>query len=215
MSTYAYDSANDQLNLVSGVPRKRLDNIESNIATVEPLSTASKAYAIGDQFVFNGLLTVATAAIAQGATITVGSGGNAELADCVADQLTQLKDALNDKLNHFVLLWSNKNLTSDFAVQNIEISNLNLYPWFLVIFRSSKNSTIQYIEIVQNNRQSIVTYFHDYSASLAPTYNNRLLQPGIETNKFYISDNSQVILTTGAHGTNNGIQIPVTIWGIH
>lgn len=42
----------------------------SNIATVESSSTASKAYAVGDYLVYNGLLYIVTTAIANGGTIT-------------------------------------------------------------------------------------------------------------------------------------------------
>jgi hypothetical protein len=55
------------------------------IAPIQSNLTASKAYAVGEQFVYNGLLYKATAAIAQGGTITIN--GNCELADSVTEQL--------------------------------------------------------------------------------------------------------------------------------
>lgn len=58
---------------------------KTDIAPVETGSTASQAYAVGQQFYLNGSLYKAKAAIAQGATITVGT--NCELADCVTEQL--------------------------------------------------------------------------------------------------------------------------------
>ena len=174
--------------------------------------SSSKAYAVGDLCIHGDKVYKCITACSAAAWSV---NQNCFSETTLTDEVSTLKDALNNKLNQFAQLWVNNNSTSDFAVQNIEISNLNLYSWFLVIFRSSKTSTIQYIEIVQNNRQSIITYFYDYSASLAPTYNNRILHPGVETNKFFISNNTQVLLTTGDHGTNNGIQIPTAIYGIH
>lgn len=98
----SYENNNGQLTLIDGmrsvaeVKEIALDSAGALIAPIEKTSTASQAYAIGKQFVYNGLLTEATSAIAQGDIITVGSGGNAKLADCVTDQLTSLKAALTD-----------------------------------------------------------------------------------------------------------------------
>lgn len=58
------------------------------LAPIQTTLTASQAYAIGDQFVYNGLLYKATAAIAQGGTIVID--GNATLADCVTGQIKAL-----------------------------------------------------------------------------------------------------------------------------
>lgn len=58
---------------------------QSMIATVQPNLTAVKAYAKDEQFVYNGLLYKATAAINSGGTITIG--GNCTLADSVTEQI--------------------------------------------------------------------------------------------------------------------------------
>ena len=68
------------------------------IATIEETLTASKLYNVGDQFVYNGLLYVATQTIASGTAISIGS--NCQLADKVADQLTQLNAHLSDSKKH-------------------------------------------------------------------------------------------------------------------
>ena len=57
------------------------------IATIQTSLTASRAYAIGQQFIYNGGLYKATAAISSGGTITIGSSGNAIAADNIADQI--------------------------------------------------------------------------------------------------------------------------------
>lgn len=56
------------------------------IATRQANLTASKAYAIGDQFIYNNTLYRATAAIAKNATITIG--GNATAADNITTQIS-------------------------------------------------------------------------------------------------------------------------------
>ncbi len=66
----------------------KVSKTEDLIAYVQTTLTASKAYAIGDQFVYNGLLYKATAAIAQGGTIVIN--GNAVLADSVTEQINKL-----------------------------------------------------------------------------------------------------------------------------
>lgn len=58
------------------------------IATRQANLTASKAYAIGDQFIYNNILYRATAAIAKNATITIG--GNATAADNITTQIGNL-----------------------------------------------------------------------------------------------------------------------------
>ena len=64
---------------------------KSDIATVET-AVASKAYSEGEELYYNGLLYKAIAAIASGATLTVGT--NINLADKVTDQIVSVKNAL-------------------------------------------------------------------------------------------------------------------------
>ena len=61
------------------------------IATRQANLTASKAYAIGEQFIYNNILYRATAAIASGGTITIG--GNATAADNITTQISNLAKA--------------------------------------------------------------------------------------------------------------------------
>lgn len=57
----------------------------SVIATAEPTNISSHAYAIGDQFVYNGILYTATSAISVGATITPGT--NCSISDTITEQI--------------------------------------------------------------------------------------------------------------------------------
>lgn len=60
------------------------------IATRQTNLTASRAYKVGDQFIYNNTLYRATAAISSGGTINIGSGGNATTADNVTTQISNL-----------------------------------------------------------------------------------------------------------------------------
>lgn len=64
------------------------------IAPIESTLVASKAYSVGDQFVYNGLLYKVTAAIEEEETIVIGE--NCELADCVTEQLKAIEDKVSD-----------------------------------------------------------------------------------------------------------------------
>lgn len=67
------------------------------IATRQANLTASKAYAIGEQFIYNNILYRATAAIASGGTITIG--GNATAADNITMQISNLAKVPNYSTN--------------------------------------------------------------------------------------------------------------------
>jgi hypothetical protein len=66
----------------------KLSKTEDLIAYVQTSLTASRNYAVGEQFIYNGLLYKATATIAQGGTITIG--GNCALADSVTKQINNI-----------------------------------------------------------------------------------------------------------------------------
>lgn len=66
---------------------------QSVIATRQSNLIASKAYVIGEQFVYNNILYRATAAIAKNATITIG--GNATTADDISTQISNLANRVS------------------------------------------------------------------------------------------------------------------------
>lgn len=67
-------------------------SVEQMIAPVETSTTASQSYAIGEQFILNGTLYTATAAITAGGTITIG--GNCTASDTVTEQIKDISDEL-------------------------------------------------------------------------------------------------------------------------
>lgn len=65
---------------------------QSLLAPIQSTLVASKAYVIGEQFVYQGLLYTVTTAIAQGGTITIN--GNCALSDDVTSQIKMIKDTV-------------------------------------------------------------------------------------------------------------------------
>ena len=90
------DNTSDLNKPVSTAQQTAIDNAvvpkadKTDIAPVESSSTATRNYAIGDQFYYNGLLYKATAVINRGGTINVG--GNCALADTVVKQLKDINN---------------------------------------------------------------------------------------------------------------------------
>lgn len=68
-------------------------SVEQMIAPVETSTTASQAYAIGEQFILNGTLYTATAAITAGGTITIN--GNCTASDTITEQIQIYSDNYN------------------------------------------------------------------------------------------------------------------------
>lgn len=60
-------------------------SVEQMIAPVETSTTASQSYAIGEQFILNGVLYTATANISVGGTIVIN--GNCTASDTVTEQI--------------------------------------------------------------------------------------------------------------------------------
>lgn len=93
------------------------------IATRQANLTASKAYAIGDQFVYNNTLYRVTAAIASGETITIG--GNATAADNITSQISNLA-SIYTYTNPTNILSSNAPVIAAYAIKQGRIVNLSL-----------------------------------------------------------------------------------------
>lgn len=80
------------------------------IATRQANLTASKAYVVGEQFVYNNILYRVTSAIAKNAAITIG--GNATTADNITTQISNCTNSIN-------------NLTKDIIDAPIQITSYN------------------------------------------------------------------------------------------
>jgi hypothetical protein len=79
----------------------KVSKTEDLIAYVQTSLIASKTYAVDEQFIYNGLLYKATAAIAQGGTITIN--GNCTLADSVTKQILDANSLISGKCSYLNL----------------------------------------------------------------------------------------------------------------
>lgn len=96
------------LSSINSINNNKLN--QTVIATRQSNLVASKAYVIGEQFVYNNVLYRATAAIAKNATITIG--GNATTADDISTQISNCTNSIN-------------NLTKDIIDAPIQITSYN------------------------------------------------------------------------------------------
>ena len=123
-------------NTTIGAHTTAIGNIEASISDTEASTTAAAAYAIGDQFSINGVLYEATAAIAIGDTITVGT--NAKIADTLVDQIGAVNSAL-----------SNKYGTDDTAETGID--DTDYFPFYDSSATAKRKSLWSNIKSVLNN----------------------------------------------------------------
>ena len=81
-----YGIKNKLLKQLINIPAQIVGKADASLlATVQTELTASRAYAVGEQFVYNGLLYKVTQAIASGGDIIIDT--NAELAPSVSEQI--------------------------------------------------------------------------------------------------------------------------------
>lgn len=84
-----YGIKNKLLKQLINIPAQIVGKADASLlATVQTELTASKAYTVGEQFVYNQLLYKVTQAIAQGATITIGT--NVVVVGSVTEQISNL-----------------------------------------------------------------------------------------------------------------------------
>lgn len=100
------------------------------IATRQANLTASKAYVIGEQFVYNNILYRATAAIAKNAAITIG--GNATAADNITTQIGNLNKYA--KFNYYEI--TTRNGTPDSSIFTINTNFLS--AGYIVVLITNK-----------------------------------------------------------------------------
>lgn len=94
------------------------------IATRQANLTASKAYAIGEQFIYNNIIYRATAAIASGGTITIG--GNATAADNITSQISNVANLIPQNYGIEDIPFQNGGLMdANLAFKRVRIYNAN------------------------------------------------------------------------------------------
>lgn len=138
------------------------------LAPIQTTLVASKAYAVGEKFVYNGLLYEVTAAIASGGTITIG--GNCKLADNITNQILLLTSELNKLKN--ATRRTQRNITTDLANLPTAVSEQNLekygysigdyfigisgYTYFLADMNTFRGAQSNYAVINQNHISIVV-----------------------------------------------------------
>jgi hypothetical protein len=144
------------------------DDIQQMIAPIQTTLIALKDYAVGEQFIYNGLLYSVTAAIASGGTITINA--NCKLSDNVTNQILLLTSELN-KLNNATRR-TRRNITTDLtnlptavAEQNLEKYGYTIgdyfignsgYTYFLADMNTFRGAQNSYAVINQNHISIVV-----------------------------------------------------------
>lgn len=105
MSVNLYNATTDTLKNIAGdiINPKSVNEM---IAPIED-GTASKAYAVGEQFIMNDLLCEATQAIAQGDTMVIGT--NCEESEQLSKQVKDINTSLTANGNRFEAGYSSAN----------------------------------------------------------------------------------------------------------
>ena len=111
---------------------------QSLLAPIQSTLVASKAYVIGEQFVYQGLLYTVTTAIAQGGTITIN--GNCALSDDVTSQIKMIKDTVG-KISEKNDVKSG--VANNLWVEIAKLSNLSVGTYVLtgfLVFQSTSST---------------------------------------------------------------------------
>lgn len=162
-----YYTEEEENDIIDGL-QTGTDKTQQMIAPIQTTLTALKAYAVGEQFVYNGLLYEVTAAIASGGTITID--GNCKLADNVTNQILLLTSELNKLKN--ATRRTQRNITTDLANLPTAVAEQNLekygytigdyfignsgYTYFLADMNTFRGAQSNYAVINQNHISIVV-----------------------------------------------------------
>lgn len=128
---------------------------QSVIATRQSNLIASKAYVIGEQFVYNNILYKATAAIAKNATITIG--GNATTADDISTQISNIANQIDYSITSMPL-----SRTTLPAGQQVSIGTLPSGGVYLVSVNLRLQSGTFSNGIIVSPCDGTIQHSHDY-----------------------------------------------------
>ena len=144
------------------------DKTQQMLAPIQTTLVALKDYAVGEQFVYNGLLYEVTSAIASGGTITIDA--NCKLADNVTNQILLLTSELNKLKN--ATRRTQRNITTDLANLPTAVAEQNLekygysigdyfignsgYTYFLADMNTFRGAQSNFAVINQNHISIVV-----------------------------------------------------------
>lgn len=164
-----------------------VDDAQGNLATIEPTSTASQPYAVGEFLVYNGKLYKVTQAIAQNDTLTVGT--NIDF-DTVGSELTQINENLS---KHYS--------TSEVDTGDKWVDNKPIYSKTFYAKGQSITSSIMLDETLTNA-------YVDFVVDIRGTYRN------INSNIIYqlpsVDTSSGIRYSVQATFLTNGLQLEVS-----
>lgn len=167
----------------------------STLATVESTTTASKAYAVGDYLVYNGILYKVISAIDSGETLTPNTNIEATTAGA---ELTSLNNGLAAPL-----LWTNPSPSTNFSPQTLSI-DLSDYEFVEIVVKDSTSTN--YSKAVKGKKGLPITLeAFGYGSSF--THQFRFATPsdtGITFTKGSL---------TGSASEHNELMIPLFIYG--
>lgn len=160
------------------------------LAPVQITLTADRLYNTGDQFIYTGLLYEATETIAQGTSITIGS--NAQLADCVTKQISEI----NSNLADWQTLTYSQPAVGEIVYLDAKINQTLKLGYVMGQINGANATTFQIIGIsVANNRDII------FSADNA--YNSRWVRMSMSgTGLVSIPDNEPLVRFTAMFPIN-------------
>lgn len=115
----------NNINDVRGKLQTEVDEINGVIAPVQLTLTASQPYAIGEQFIYDGKLYTAISAIAEDATVVIGT--NASLSAEIVKQIKSAKDAIGNLQTQVSDSSDAYNPTKSYKIGDLCIYNNVLY----------------------------------------------------------------------------------------
>jgi len=182
---------------------EELEAIEEMIAGIEPTTTASKAYSVGDLVIVNDVLYKVTSAISAGTLLKPSNTTQTTIADVIKYESTDIRSRLYESVND--LESSIDGLTSELADVKGDLSYvydekaLFVGDWKIGLIGGSVGSEIQFNPAFTNRVSLTTPQLFDYTITA-------YIQAGYKAT-FYFLDSNNVILSFKYVNENSTITI--------
>ena len=133
-----------------------VDNTLKLVAPIQLTLTADKTYNVGDQFVYEGFLYEVTATIASGTAITIGS--NVQLADTVAEQLSEINSNLPQLIASYTTLSTDTYSSALNALYLQASAYFDNTPCKYTLIQDRGSDSIEYTGTQHSSSMVIVTF---------------------------------------------------------
>ena len=171
---------------------------QSQLAYVETGTTASRAYAAGEYFCWNGLLYRVKLAIQSGEPFTVGT-------NCEQKTVTTMPGA--------VLLWTNLNQASSFSAQTIGVDLSRFTRVHMVCKLDAGDSGVFDTDIVIDSSTHVISRITIPGTNSASIGVSRSFS--FNTSGIVVGDGLKKTLLNGTRETANVKVVPIRIYGIY